>query len=131
MGLFVWELYILETYFNLGRNITVKVADTQKGKVVQTLPAAMVPITIPLQAGYAQQGKAHINAANVGYSAYPPSVAAYPSTAYPDHAAASAALYAPQTQISYAQVAVKKEPVEFSTGAPAGVSTWPYYIPRQ
>ncbi|KAJ4971534.1 hypothetical protein NE237_004633 [Protea cynaroides] len=94
-----------------GRNITVKVADTQKGKVAQTqLPAAIVPITIPLQAGYAQQGKAHANAATVGYSAYPPSVAAYHGTAYPDHAAASAALYAPQTQISYAQVAVKKEP---------------------
>ncbi|XP_042489593.1 UBP1-associated protein 2C-like [Macadamia integrifolia] len=115
-----------------GRNITVKVADTQKGKVVQTqLPAAMVPIAIPMTAGYAQQTQV-VKTASVGYSAYPPSVAAYRSSAYPDHAAAVAAPYPPQTQISYyAQVAIKKEPVELPTAAPAGVRGYPYYMPKQ
>lgn len=106
----------------------MKLADSQKGKMVQTqLPAAMVPIAIPLPAGYVQPGKAHVSTA-VGYSAYPQAVATYPNTAYQGHAAAP---YPPQTQISYAHIAVKKDPVGLPAAAPAGVSAYPYYITKQ
>ncbi|KAF8395902.1 hypothetical protein HHK36_019857 [Tetracentron sinense] len=114
-----------------GRNVTVKLADSQKGRVVQTqLPAAMVPIAIPMPAAYAQPGKAHIvSTAPVGYPPYPQAIAAYPATAYPSHANA-AAPYPTQPQISYAQVAVKKEPGLPAT-TPTGMGGYPYYFAKQ
>ncbi|XP_058073462.1 uncharacterized protein LOC131222423 isoform X4 [Magnolia sinica] len=117
-----------------GRNITVKLADSQKAKVVQTqIPATMVPIAIPLPAGYAQPGKTHVvSTAPIGYSAYPQALAAYPA-AYPG----ITPQYPPQSQVSYAQVAAKKDPVGLPAGvvlpagAPAGISGYPYYAAKQ
>ncbi|XP_077210803.1 UBP1-associated protein 2B-like [Tasmannia lanceolata] len=107
-----------------GRTIIVKLADTQKTKAVQTqVPAAMVPIAIPFPAGYVQPGNAQVvTTAPVGYSAYPHALAAYPASAYPT----AGPQYALQPQISYAQVAVKKEPAGLPVGAPTGVSGYPY-----
>ncbi|URE39308.1 hypothetical protein MUK42_07657 [Musa troglodytarum] len=53
-----------------GRNITVKLADSPKSKIIQSqVPAAMVPITIPVPVGYAQTGKTQIgSSATVGYA---------------------------------------------------------------
>ncbi|ESR43081.1 hypothetical protein CICLE_v10013551mg [Citrus x clementina] len=65
-----------------GRTIIVKLADTHKGKPPQTqLPAAVVPVPLPLGAGYPQAGKAHANTPPVGYS-YPQNVPPYPTSSY-------------------------------------------------
>lgn len=111
-----------------GRNITVKLADNQKAKMVQTqAQAAMVPIAIPVPAGYAQSGKTHVAAsAPVGYSAYPQALTAYPSAAYPS----AAPQYPPQPQIQYAHVALK-DPVGLPAGPPTGVGGYAYYVPKR
>ncbi|XP_068342090.1 UBP1-associated protein 2C-like isoform X2 [Pyrus communis] len=67
-----------------GRNIIVKLADSHKGRTVQTqLPPAMVPMALPLAPpGYPQPGKAHAGTTPVGYG-YPQTIAAYPDSSYP------------------------------------------------
>lgn len=108
-----------------GRNITVKLADNQKGKVVQTqLPPAMVQVSLPLAAGYPQPGNP-----NIGYTYPPQPVATYPASAYPNSAAA--APYPMQSQVSYPPYAVQKEPAVPLPTAPAGIGGYPYYFPKQ
>ncbi|KAA8518253.1 hypothetical protein F0562_015864 [Nyssa sinensis] len=112
-----------------GRNITVKLADSHKSKVVQTqLPAAMVPIPMPAAGGYQQLGKAHSSAAPIGYT-YPQPVASYPNTGYPSPPAASP--YPAQPQISYPPFTLKKDPYGPSPTTPTGMSGYPYYIAKQ
>lgn len=111
-----------------GRTIIAKLADTHKGKTVQTqLPAPIVPVPIPMAAGYAQPAKAH--PAPVGYS-YPQTLASYPASSYPSPPAAPAP-YPTQSQISYTPVAVKKDPLGLSPPTPMGMGGYPYYLPKQ
>ncbi|KAJ9181158.1 hypothetical protein P3X46_009316 [Hevea brasiliensis] len=113
-----------------GRTIIVKLADTHKGKTVQTqLPAAVVPVPLPMAAGYIQPGKAHPGAAPVVYS-YPQTMASYPASSYPSPPTAPAP-YPPHSQISYAPVALRKEPVGLSPPTPMGMGGYPYYLPKQ
>ncbi|CAK9159342.1 unnamed protein product [Ilex paraguariensis] len=112
-----------------GRNISVKLADNHKSKVVQAqLPAAMVPAPMPLAAGYPQPGLSHTNATPVGY-VYPQAMGAYSNTAYPIPPPA-ASQYSTQPHISYPQYAVKKDPLGASP-THAGTGGYPYYIPKQ
>ncbi|XWS59235.1 hypothetical protein CRYUN_Cryun08bG0104100 [Craigia yunnanensis] len=113
-----------------GRTIIVKLADTHKGKPVQTqLPAAaVVPLALPMAPGYPQPGKAHITAAPAGYP-YPQTVASYPASSYSSPAAAPAP-YPTQMPIPYAPVAAKKDLQGIPT-APMGMGGYPYYIGKQ
>lgn len=106
-----------------GRNITVKLADSHKGRVTQPqLPAAMVPIALPLPAGYAQPVKSHVvSASSVGYAPYP-HLAAYPA-AYPN---APVQYQPPPPHMSYAN----NGPIGASGSVPLGVS-YPYYVQKQ
>ncbi|KAL7194269.1 hypothetical protein ACSBR1_034644 [Camellia fascicularis] len=110
-----------------GRNITVKLADNHKSKMVQPqLPAAMVPVPIPVASGYPQAGKAHSSTAPVGYT-YPQPMTSYTSTAYPSPPTA-AAPYPTQPQISYSPFSLMKDHHSTTT---AGMSGYPYYIAKQ
>ncbi|GKD71221.1 hypothetical protein Tco_1325311, partial [Tanacetum coccineum] len=92
-----------------GRNITVKLADNQKNKGMQTqqAPGGMVPVQI---AGYAQPGKTH---PSVGYTYAAQPVASYPGAiAYPNHPLVAPVITPPypvQPQITYPQYTTKKE----------------------
>ncbi|XP_008777247.1 UBP1-associated protein 2C-like [Phoenix dactylifera] len=110
-----------------GRNITVKLADTHKSKVIQAqVPAAMVPMAVPFPAGFAQSGKSQsASPSPVGYAPYLPAMSAYP-TAYPN----APAQYASPPQISYPQVGGKKEPVGLPSAAPPGIPGYPYYATK-
>ncbi|XP_050244696.1 UBP1-associated protein 2C-like isoform X1 [Quercus robur] len=91
-----------------GRNIIVKLADSHKGKSLQTqLPTAVVPMALPMAAGYPQPGNAHVSTTSVAYT-YPQTVASYPVSSYPSPPTAPAP-YQAQPQISYAPVTLKKE----------------------
>ncbi|CAL9041485.1 UBP1-associated protein 2C [Musa acuminata AAA Group] len=109
-----------------GRNITVKLADSPKSKIMQSqVPAAMVPITIPVPVGYAQTGKAQIgSSATVGYASYPPALAAYPA-AYPN----AQIQYPTAPQVSYPQTA-KRESVGLPAVASTGITGFPYYVTK-
>lgn len=111
-----------------GRSIIVKLADTHKGKPVQTQlpPSAIVPLPVPLAAGYSQPGKIHSGTVPVGYT-YPQSIASYPPASYPS----SPAPYAAQPQLSYAPVAAGKDPVGLPAPTPVGMPGYPYYMAKQ
>ncbi|XP_048225951.1 RNA-binding protein P [Ricinus communis] len=111
-----------------GRSIIVKLADTHKGKTVQTqMPASVAPVPLPMTAGYTQPGKAHPGPAPVGYS-YPQTMPSYPASSYPSPPTAPAP-YPLQSQYQYPPVAMKKEP--FGPPAPMGMGGYPYYLPKQ
>ncbi|KAJ6914405.1 UBP1-associated protein 2A-like [Populus alba x Populus x berolinensis] len=115
-----------------GRTITVKLADTHKGKTVQMQSQApMVPVPVPMAAaGYAQPGKAPVGSgAPVGYP-YPQTVASYPASSYPNPPVAPAP-YPTQSQVSYAPVSAKKELLGLSSTPPVGMGGYPYYYPKQ
>ncbi|XP_022742650.1 UBP1-associated protein 2C-like [Durio zibethinus] len=114
-----------------GRTIIVKLADTHKGKPVQTqLPAtAVVPLALPMAPGYPQSGKAYPTAAPAGYT-YPQTVASYPAPAYSSPAAAPAP-YPTQPPIPYAPIAAKKDPQGIPPTTPMGMGGYPYYIGKQ
>ncbi|KAK8713571.1 hypothetical protein V6N13_148784 [Hibiscus sabdariffa] len=114
-----------------GRTIIVKLADTNKGKPVQTqVPtAAVIPLAMPVAPGYPQLGKAHPSAATAGY-AFPQSVASYQASSYSSPAAVPAP-YPSQLPIPYAPVAAKKDPQGILPTAPTGMSGYPYYIGKQ
>ncbi|RRT48216.1 hypothetical protein BHM03_00026257 [Ensete ventricosum] len=109
-----------------GRNITVKLADSPKSKMIQSqVPAAMVPITIPVPVGYAQTGKTQIGSpATVGYASYPPAMAAYP-TAYPN----AQIQYPTAPQVSYPHSG-KRESVGLPAVASTGITGFPYYVTK-
>ncbi|KAH7554294.1 hypothetical protein JRO89_XS12G0157900 [Xanthoceras sorbifolium] len=112
------------------RTIIVKLADTHKGKPAQTqLPAAVVPLGLPLAPGYSQPGKPHGGTQHVGYT-YPQTVASYPTSSYQSPPAA-AAPYPTQPPISYPLVPVKKDPVGLPPANPMGMGGYPYYIGKQ
>ncbi|KAL6987041.1 hypothetical protein U1Q18_012801 [Sarracenia purpurea var. burkii] len=92
------------------------------------LPAAMVPVPIPLASGYPQPGKAYSSTAPIGYT-YPQPVATYASATYPGPPTA-APLYPTQPHISYSPFSVK-DPLGPPTTPPAGMSGYPYYIAKQ
>ncbi|KAI9393175.1 hypothetical protein POPTR_006G190900v4 [Populus trichocarpa] len=115
-----------------GRTITVKLADTHKGKTVQMQsPAPMVPVPVPIAAaGYAQPGKAPVGSGTpVGYP-YHQTVASYPASSYPNPPVAPAP-YPTQSQVSYAPVSAKKELLGLSSTPPVGMGGYPYYYPKQ
>ncbi|KDP24609.1 hypothetical protein JCGZ_25525 [Jatropha curcas] len=113
-----------------GRTIVVKLADTHKGKTAQTqLPPPVVPVPLPMAAGYTQPVKAHPGPAPVGYS-YPQTMTSYPASSYPSPPTAPAP-YPPQSQISYPPVAMKKDPLGLSPPTPMGMGGYPYYLPKQ
>ncbi|KAI5585744.1 hypothetical protein BDE02_06G165500 [Populus trichocarpa] len=115
-----------------GRTITVKLADTHKGKTVQMQsPAPMVPVPVPMAAaGYAQPGKAPVGSGTpVGYP-YHQTVASYPASSYPNPPVAPAP-YPTQSQVSYAPVSAKKELLGLSSTPPVGMGGYPYYYPKQ
>lgn len=115
-----------------GRTITVKLADTHKGKTVQMQSQVpMVPVPVPMAAaGYAQPGKAPVGSgAPVGYP-YPQTVASYPASSYPNPPVAPAP-YPTQSQVSYAPVSAKKELLGLSSTPPVGMGGYPYYYPKQ
>ncbi|TYH21848.1 hypothetical protein ES288_A04G078600v1 [Gossypium darwinii] len=111
-----------------GRTIIVKLADTHKGKPVQTqVPAAaVVPLAMPMAPGYPQLGKAHPSATPAGY-AYTQPVAPYQASSYSSPAAAPAP-YPSQSTIPYASIAAKKDPQGIPPTTPMGMSGYPYYI---
>ncbi|KAF5473351.1 hypothetical protein F2P56_009968 [Juglans regia] len=112
-----------------GRNIIVKLADSHKGKSLQTLlPTAEVPMSFPMAAGYPQPGSAHASTTPVGYT-YPQTVASYTASAYPS-VPAPHALYPAQPQISYPPVALKEESLGFPS-TQVGIGGYPYYISKQ
>ncbi|KAF3442628.1 hypothetical protein FNV43_RR16544 [Rhamnella rubrinervis] len=114
-----------------GRNLIVKLADSHKGRTIQTqLPAAMVPMALPLAAGYSQPGKAHASTTPVGYN-YPQSVVPYPDSSYPSPPTASAPYHPMQNQVSYAQVSLKKDSLGLPPTPPVGMAGYPYYIPKR
>ncbi|PPD98894.1 hypothetical protein GOBAR_DD04082 [Gossypium barbadense] len=114
-----------------GRTIIVKLADTHKGKPVQTqVPAAaVVPLAMPMAPGYSQLGKAHPSAAPAGY-AYPQPVAPYQASSYSSPAAAPTP-YPSQSTIAYSSIAAKKDPQGIPPTTPMGMSGYPYYIGKQ
>ncbi|KAG6770225.1 hypothetical protein POTOM_025900 [Populus tomentosa] len=115
-----------------GRTITVKLADTHKGKTVQMQsPTPMVPVPVPMAAaGYVQPGKAPVGSGTpVGYP-YPQTVASYPASSYPNPPVAPAP-YPTQSQVSYAPVSAKKELLGLSSTPPVGMGGYPYYYPKQ
>ncbi|TYH76777.1 hypothetical protein ES332_D04G110100v1 [Gossypium tomentosum] len=114
-----------------GRTIIVKLADTHKGKPVQTqVPAAaVVPLAMPMAPGYPQLGKAHPSAAPAGY-AYPQPVAPYQASSSSSPAAAPTP-YPSQSTIAYASIAAKKDPQGIPPTTPMGMSGYPYYIGKQ
>ncbi|XP_039142531.1 UBP1-associated protein 2C-like isoform X2 [Dioscorea cayenensis subsp. rotundata] len=79
-----------------GRNITVKLADSHKSKVIQTqAPMSMGPLALPYQHGFTQQGKSHaVSPDPVGYASYTHALPSYP-TAYGN--APSGFAHQPQT----------------------------------
>ena len=108
----------------------MKLADTHKGKPVQTqLPAAaVVPLALPMAPVYPQPGKAHITGAPAGYT-YPQTVASYPASSYSSPAAAPAP-YPTQLPIPYAPLPAKKDLQGIPT-TPMGMGGYPYYIGKQ
>lgn len=107
----------------------MKLADSHKGKSQQTqLPTAVVPMALPMAAGYQQPGNAHAGAIPVGYS-YPQTVASYPPPSFPSPPTAPAP-YQTQPQIHYAPVNLKKDPLGLPS-TPVGIGGYPYYISKQ
>ncbi|CAA2996174.1 UBP1-associated 2C-like [Olea europaea subsp. europaea] len=109
-----------------GRNVTVKLADNYKGKVLQSqLTAAVVPVPVQMTGFTAAYPKAYSGApAPVGYT-YPQPMATYPNAPYASPP--PAAPYSVQSHFSYPQYAVKKE----TPPAPTGYGGYPYYMPKQ
>lgn len=106
----------------------MKLADSHKGKSQQTqLPTAVVPMALPMAAGYQQPGNAHAGTVPVGYS-YPQTVASYPAS-YPSSTPTAPAPYQTQPQIHYAPVNLKKEPLGLPS-TPVGIGGYPYYISK-
>ncbi|KAK6941909.1 RNA recognition motif domain [Dillenia turbinata] len=113
-----------------GRNITVKLADSHKGRAPQTqLPPAAVPAPVPMTAGYAPPTKPNISTPPIGYN-YPQAAPTYPPSAYQSPPAA-AAPYLSQPLNPYVAAAVKKEPHGLPPTAPMSLSGYPYYFPKQ
>lgn len=107
----------------------MKLADSHKGKSLQTqLTTAVVPMALPMAAGYPQPGNAHVSTTPVAYS-YPQTVASYPVSSYPSPPTAPAP-YQAQPQISYAPVTLKKESLGLPS-TPMGIGGYPYYLSKQ
>jgi heterogeneous nuclear ribonucleoprotein A1/A3 len=105
----------------------VKLADSHKGKSLQSqVPTAVVPMALPMAAGYPQPGNPHAGSAPVAYT-YPQTVASYPAS-FPSPTAP--APYQTQPQISYAPVTLKKEPLGLPS-TPMGIGGYPYYVSKQ
>ena len=105
----------------------MKLADSHKGKSLQSqLPTAVVPMALPMAAGYPQPGNPHAGSAPVAYT-YPQTVASYPPS-FPSPTAP--APYQTQPQISYAPVTLKKEPLGLPS-TPMGIGGYPYYVSKQ
>ncbi|KAL6133860.1 hypothetical protein ACLB2K_066093 [Fragaria x ananassa] len=81
-----------------GRNVIVKLADSHKGRTIQTqLATPMIPMPLPLVPGYAQPGKAHPSTTPQGFG-YPPAVGPYHNNTY---SSPPIAPYPTQSQIPY------------------------------
>ncbi|KAL3841210.1 hypothetical protein ACJIZ3_025801 [Penstemon smallii] len=100
-----------------GRNITVKLADNNKGRNTQTqLPAAMVPVSVQhMTTDYQQKAYSGTGAPPLGYG-YLQTMATYPTNSYSNPAAAP---YSAQPQYSYPQ------------SNQAALGGYPYHMPKQ
>ncbi|KAL6539857.1 hypothetical protein OROHE_011628 [Orobanche hederae] len=107
-----------------GRNITVKLADNNKGKVgqPQQLPPGGMQLPVHMTAGYQQTA----GGGPLGYT-YPQQMATYPGS-YPSPTAAH---YSTQPQYCYPQYGVTKETLSPSPQAAPGPGGYPYYLPDQ
>ncbi|KZV44795.1 RNA-binding family protein isoform 1 [Dorcoceras hygrometricum] len=101
-----------------GRNITVKLADNYKGKVI---PAGMIPVPVHMTAGYPQKAYSETGTP-IGYS-YPQPMASFGSYTSPS----SAAPYSAQPQYSYPQFGARKD----TSPSPTAYGGYPYYMPKQ
>lgn len=120
-----------------GRSIIVKLADSHKGKMIQAqLSTAVVPIALPLAAGYPQQpGKPPASATPVAYT-YPQAGATYP--AYPGpptgpapYSSTAPAPYPSQPQMPYSSATVMKDPLGLPPTPTVGMGGYPYYFAKQ
>ena len=124
-----YKLYNILVFQFQGRTVIVKLADSHKGRTMQTQqPTGMVPMALPQAAGYPQPGKAHPSGAPIGYG--------YPQAPYPDSSYSSPptgpARYPSQRQIPYATPpTLKKDPHGHPPPAPMGMGGYPYYYPKQ
>ncbi|KAK3422553.1 UBP1-associated protein 2C [Eucalyptus grandis] len=113
-----------------GRSITVKYAESHGRRTAQPQqPTTMVPMA-PMapgypQSGYPQTGKAYPSMDPGGYP-YPQAAPAYPGAAYPSPPAAPMP-YAAQPQMTYPQLAVKKDQLGVAPTPPMGMGGYPYY----
>ncbi|KAL3732296.1 hypothetical protein ACJRO7_029034 [Eucalyptus globulus] len=113
-----------------GRSITVKYAESHGRRMAQPQqPTTMVPMA-PMapgypQSGYPQTGKAYPSMDPGGYP-YPQAAPAYPGAAYPSPPAAPMP-YAAQPQMTYPQLAVKKDQLGVAPTPPMGMGGYPYY----
>lgn len=110
-----------------GRNITVKLADNHKSKVMQTqLPTPVVPVPMAMTASYPHgHNMPPSSGTPVGYN-YPPQMPAYPGATYSSPPVGAGA-YPAQQQSSYPQfVALKKDPPTTQT-----LGGYPYYMQKQ
>lgn len=86
----------------------------------------ILPIPIPVQAGYPQPVKNQVAVtAPPTYATYPQSLSAYPSS-YPN----APAQYPTQAHFSYSPLSVKKDPMGLSAASSAGLAGYPYYITK-
>lgn len=89
-------------------------------------PATVVPIPVPIQAGYPQTGKTHVApAATVAYAPYPQPLSAYPAL-YPN----PQSQYPAQPHLSYATQPTKKETFGLPAASSASVAGYPYYVTK-
>lgn len=98
---------MISIFWLQGRNVTVKLADNHKSKVMQT---PVVPVPMAMAATY-PHGHNSYN--------YPPQMPTYPGAPYSSPPIGGAAYPPAQPQPTYPQyVALKKDPP-------------PYYMPKQ
>ncbi|KAL3534196.1 hypothetical protein ACH5RR_002657 [Cinchona calisaya] len=111
-----------------GRNITVKLADNHKGKVLQTQlpPAPVVSVPVGLTSSYPTPYTVHSGSGTPVVYAYPQPLAAYPSSLYPSPPLV-AAVYSGQPETSYSQFPHKSQ----SPTPPPALGGYPYYMPKQ
>ncbi|KAL3732302.1 hypothetical protein ACJRO7_029039 [Eucalyptus globulus] len=81
------------------------------------------------QSEYPQTGKAYPSMDPAGYP-YPQAAPTYPGAVYPSPPAAPM-LYAAEPQMSYPQLAVKKDQLGFLPTPPMGMGGYPYYSDKQ
>lgn len=101
----------------------MKLADTKNRAMPGQLPAALVPISIPVPAGYPHPAKNQVATTTpLTYASYHQPLSAPPAS-YPN----VPTQYLPQPHISYPPLTTRKEPFGLPAALPAGLAGYPYY----